>query len=300
MVLGVFVKTMTCRRGDRTYTYLSLVEAARIDGRATHRTLLRLCEATALRDSDQLDRIIAALPDHADGTWLNTAELDARAAPGFGAIAAVRAVFERLGLDEHFEQIGGRRRSGRLSDTVFVMVAYRLLAPASKRRTIIEWVDGDVELPAGVEAPSLAQNFNNKRDNLGMRDGRSDCGPSGRAARPIQRGIGARPGRDGAALLRCGPPTGAPTDPWLSDEKSPYGFRVMWQVCRVVGRRMTSSSPHAAILHEVRLRGGRRLNEECGMTSTASDQASGRQRMNVIMPGRHVARQSEDKERCDE
>jgi transposase len=44
-----------------------------------------------------------------------------------------------------------------LADTVFVMVANRLLAPASKRRTILEWLDGDVEVPAGVMAPSLAQ-----------------------------------------------------------------------------------------------------------------------------------------------
>ncbi len=157
MIRVVYVKKTIRRRGNKTYTYLSLVEAARVDGRVTHRTLLRLGEATALRESGQLDRIIAALQDHADGTWLNAAELDAQAAPGFGAIAAVRAVFERLGLDEHFDQVGGRRRSGRLSDTVFVMVANRLLAPASKRRTVIEWVDGDVELPAGVSAPSIDQ-----------------------------------------------------------------------------------------------------------------------------------------------
>ena len=153
----MFVKKTTRRRGDRTYTYLSLVEAARVEGRVKHNTLLRLGEITALRESGQLDRIIGALQAHADGTWLNAAELNADAAPGFGAIAAVRAVFERLGLDEHFDDVGGRRRSGRLSDTVFVMVANRLLAPASKRRTVIEWVDGDVELPAGVSAPSLDQ-----------------------------------------------------------------------------------------------------------------------------------------------
>ena len=44
-----------------TYTYLSLVESARIEGRVTHRTLLRLGEISTLRDSGQLGRIIAAL-----------------------------------------------------------------------------------------------------------------------------------------------------------------------------------------------------------------------------------------------
>ena len=37
------------------------------------------------------------------------------------------------------------------------MVANRLLSPSSKRRTVIEWLNGDVELPAGVVAPSLHQ-----------------------------------------------------------------------------------------------------------------------------------------------
>ena len=145
------------KRGEKTYTYVSLVKAARIEGRVTHRTLLRLGEISALRESGQLDRIIAALQAHADDTWLNIADLDADAAPGFGAIAAVHAVFVRLGLDEHFGRVRGHRTSANLADTVFVMVANRLLAPASKRRTVIEWVDGDIELPAGVGAPSLDQ-----------------------------------------------------------------------------------------------------------------------------------------------
>jgi hypothetical protein len=151
------VKTTVRRRGDKAYTYLSLVEAVRVNGRGTHRTLLRLGEVSELRDSGQLDRIIAALQNHADGTWLQADELAADAAPGFGAIAAIHQLFCRLGLDTHFEQLGARRQATHLADTVFVMVANRLLSPASKRRTIIEWLDGDVELPAGVTAPSLAQ-----------------------------------------------------------------------------------------------------------------------------------------------
>jgi transposase len=153
----MFVKTTVRRRGDKTYRYLALVEAVRVNGRGTHRTLLRLGEVSELRDSGQLDRIIAALQNHADGTWLQTDGLAADAAPGFGAIAAINHVFRRLGLDEHYEHLGGRRGAASLADTVFVMVANRLLSPSSKRRTIIEWVDADVELPAGMTAPSLDQ-----------------------------------------------------------------------------------------------------------------------------------------------
>lgn len=157
MVAGVFVKTTVRRRGDKVYTYLSLVEAVRVDGRGTHRTLLRLGEVSELRESGQLDRIIGALQAHADGTWLQATDLAADGAPGFGAVAAVHAVFTRLGLDAHYATIGARRRAVGLADTVFVMVANRLVSPWSKRRTITEWVDGDVELPAGVMGPSLAQ-----------------------------------------------------------------------------------------------------------------------------------------------
>jgi hypothetical protein len=153
----MFVKTTRRKRGDRTYTYLSLVEAVRVNGRGTHRTLLRLGEVSELRDTGQLDRIIAALQNHADGTWLHADELAGDAAPGFGAIAAIHHLFGGLGLDEHYEQLGDGRTSTSLADTVLVMVANRLLSPSSKRRTVIEWVNGDVELPAGVTAPSLDQ-----------------------------------------------------------------------------------------------------------------------------------------------
>ena len=157
MLCGVFVKTTVRRRGDKAYTYLSLVEAVRVDGRGTHRTLFRLGEVSELRESGQLDRIIAALQAHADGTWVHASELAAEGAPGFGAVAAVHAVFRQLGLDEHYTRVGSRRRAEHLGDTVFVMVANRLVSPWSKRRTVTEWIDGDVALPAGVSAPSLDQ-----------------------------------------------------------------------------------------------------------------------------------------------
>jgi hypothetical protein len=70
-----------------TYTYLSLVEAVREGGKNTHRTLLRLGEVSELRDSGQLDRIIAALSSHASGTWLEASTVSCDEAPGFGAMA---------------------------------------------------------------------------------------------------------------------------------------------------------------------------------------------------------------------
>jgi hypothetical protein len=148
----MFVKTTVRKRGDKAYTYLSLVESVRVEGKMTHNTLLRLGEVSELRETGQLDRIIAALRAHAEGEWVQAAELDAESAPGYGAMAAARAYFCRLGLDEFFAEAG---RAEHLPDAVFVMTANRLLRPWSKRRTILEWLGEDVSLPDDVTAPAL-------------------------------------------------------------------------------------------------------------------------------------------------
>ena len=136
----MFVKTTVRRRGDKAYTYLSLVESVRVGGKMTHNTLLRLGEAGELRRTKQLDRIIAVLRHHAEGSWVNGDELSAAGAPGFGAMAAVKTYFERLGLFSFFAQLGDRRNAEQLEDALFVMTANRLVRPWSKRRTVLEWL----------------------------------------------------------------------------------------------------------------------------------------------------------------
>lgn len=158
LIVGfVYVKVTKRRRGDVEYRYLQLVEAVRTGSKVTQRTLLRLGEVSELRESGQLDRIIAALQHHAADTWLPASDLVADGAPGFGAIAAVHGVFRSLGLDGLFGEIGDARQSTMLADSVFVMLANRLISPWSKRRTITEWLDDDVALPDGMQVPSLAQ-----------------------------------------------------------------------------------------------------------------------------------------------
>lgn len=152
----VFVKKTVRKRGDKAYTYLSLVESVRVDGRMTHTTLLRLGEVGELRNSGQIDRIIAALRSHAEGSWVNGDELSAAGAPGFGAMACVHAYFRRLDLESFFASLGDKRGSVHLADVIYVMTANRLVRPWSKRRTVLEWMD-DVALPDGVAPPSLDQ-----------------------------------------------------------------------------------------------------------------------------------------------
>jgi hypothetical protein len=152
----VFVKTTRVRRGNKTYEYLSLVEAVRDGGKVGHRVLFRLGEAEALRSSGELDRIITALRAHAEDGLVAVDELAADAAPAVGAVAAVAAQWRRLGLDTWFATVGTERGADVLEHAVLAMVANRLAAPCSKRR-LPEWVDTDVVMPAGFVAPSLEQ-----------------------------------------------------------------------------------------------------------------------------------------------
>ncbi len=151
---GVFVKTSTVRRGKRRYEYLALAGAFRDEaGRTRHPTVLRLGEASGLRATGELDRIVAALRRHVevDDDAVAARDLEAMGAPALGGVAAVAAYWERLGLGGHF---GG----GPAAEAVFAMVANRLVAPSSKRR-VPEWASSDVVMPPWFTAPPLQRYY---------------------------------------------------------------------------------------------------------------------------------------------
>jgi len=148
----VYVKTTRVRRGNRTYEYLSLVQAVRDGGRVRHDVVARLGEVSALRASGELDRIVAALASHAARTWCPDSAIEAEAARSAGAVAAVAAYWARLGLDRHFAAMAGGHDAP-IADAVFAMVANRLCAPRSKR-ALPEWVNADVVMPAGFRTPA--------------------------------------------------------------------------------------------------------------------------------------------------
>ena len=146
------------KRDNKSYEYLSLVEAVRDGDRTGHRVLFRLGEASVLRASGELDRIVAALSAHAEGHRLAIEDLAAEAAPSVGAVAAVWSQWQRLGLDGWFARVGDERGAEVLEHAVFAMVANRLVAPCSKRR-LPEWTEVDVVMPAGWQAPSPDQYY---------------------------------------------------------------------------------------------------------------------------------------------
>ena len=111
-----------------------------------------------MRESGQLERIVAALERHLGRERVDVGALAAEGAPGVGAVAAVWAVWQRLGLDGWFTQVGAARGAKALEHAVFAMVANRLVAPCSKRR-LVEWTACDVVMPDGWSAPSLDQTY---------------------------------------------------------------------------------------------------------------------------------------------
>ena len=140
------------------YEYLSLVESVRDGPKVGHRTLLRLGEVTALRESGQLERIVAALEAHLRRERVDVGAVCAEGVPAVGAVAAAAAVWGRLGLDGWFAAVGAQRGAVALEHAVFAMVANRLVAPCSKRR-LAEWATEDVVMPEGWAAPSLDQYY---------------------------------------------------------------------------------------------------------------------------------------------
>jgi transposase len=157
---GMFLKTTRVQRGNRTYEYLSLVESFRgDDGKKRHNTLFRLGEASALRETGELDRIIAALQAHAEGRYVDVDELEFDQAPMVGTMAAVRHLWDDLGLQQLFETIAVEAgMSWSLADAVFAMLAGRLVDPASKRRTH-RWIVDDVIAPDSFSFPTLEQYY---------------------------------------------------------------------------------------------------------------------------------------------
>jgi transposase len=155
----MFLKTKRVRRANRTYEYLTLVESVRVDGKNTHRTLFRLGEATALRETGELDRIIGALQAHAERRYVDVGELEVDQAPMIGTMAAVRTLWDELGLEGLFETIAAEAAlSWKLADAVFAMLAGRLIDPASKRRTH-RWIVDDVVAPDSFSFPTLEQYY---------------------------------------------------------------------------------------------------------------------------------------------
>ena len=130
---------------------MTLVEAVREGSRVRHEVIARLGEATALRESGELDRIINALAEHARRQVPDAFTVESSLSAG--VVRVVDAYWRRLGLDTHFtDAAAAAGRQFPVADAVFAMLANRLATPCSKR-AIPEWADADVAMPAWWTRP---------------------------------------------------------------------------------------------------------------------------------------------------
>jgi len=120
----MFLKETTVRRGERSYTYVQLVEGYRdTRGRVRQRVVANLGRREKLKASGELDRLAAAftrLDPPPDGTRRRC-----------GPLALVARYLERLGLAEAVDRAAPARGRAQLShgEVIAALVANRLTDP---------------------------------------------------------------------------------------------------------------------------------------------------------------------------
>src|SRR6266511_1331691 len=129
----MYLRTVKVRSSNGTLNeYIRVVEAYRHDGKVKQRTVADLGRKDLLAQIlPKLQRLLGGN----DGSPTPTAEtpdpeiLDAST---WGPVLVVRALFDQLGLWSVLDQNLGRAKGVPFADRAFVLVANRLIAPASE------------------------------------------------------------------------------------------------------------------------------------------------------------------------
>jgi transposase len=139
----MYLRTVKVRSSNGTVNeYVRVVEAYRHDGKVKQRTVADLGRNDRL--AQILPKLQRLLGGH-DGSPTSTAETPDRAildASTWGPILVVRALFDQLGLWSILDQNLGRAKGVPFADRVFVLVANRLIAPASEHG-LAGWLETD-------------------------------------------------------------------------------------------------------------------------------------------------------------
>src|SRR5712691_8530870 len=128
--------------------YVRVVEAFRQDGKVKQRTIAELGRKDVLTALlPQLQRILAGQPPAASeppsGNEPAPGEIDVLHAATWGPVLVVRALFEQLGLWQIFDELLGKAKEGpSYTDRAFVLLANRLIRPASEHG-LARWLETD-------------------------------------------------------------------------------------------------------------------------------------------------------------
>jgi transposase len=121
--------------------YVRVVESFRQDGKVKQRTIADLGRKDLLTALlPQLQRLLGGQPRLADQA---DPDPDILEAATWGPILVVRALFERLGLWDVFDQLLGSAKKGvTFADRAFVLLANRLIQPSSEHG-LARWLETD-------------------------------------------------------------------------------------------------------------------------------------------------------------
>jgi transposase len=120
--------------------YVRIVEAYRDGGAPKQRTIADLGRKDLLQEIlPKLQRLLRGETDPEQGSDLDSNDVDAST---WGPVLVVRALFEQLGLWAILDQKLGHAKDVPFADRAFVLVANRLIAPASEHG-LAGWLETD-------------------------------------------------------------------------------------------------------------------------------------------------------------
>src|SRR6516162_9982657 len=137
----MYLRTVKVRSSSGTLNeYVRVVEAYREDGKVKQRTIADLGRKDLLAQVfPKLRRLLSEDSDPQDVSSSDPQGLDAST---WGPVLAIRTLFEQIGLWDILDRHLGRAKGVSFSDRAFVLIANRLIRPASEHG-LAGWLETD-------------------------------------------------------------------------------------------------------------------------------------------------------------
>jgi transposase len=137
----MYLRTIKVRSSNGTvHEYVRIVEAHRLNGKVRQRTVAELGRKDLLTELfPKLQRLLGQAPATETGP---SQELDILDASTWGPVLAVRTLFDQLGLGTILDSQLGRAKGVTFADRAFVLIANRLIRPASEHG-LATWLETD-------------------------------------------------------------------------------------------------------------------------------------------------------------
>jgi hypothetical protein len=137
----MYLRTVKVRSSNGTVNeYVRAVESYREDGKVKQRTIADLGRKDLL--AKVFPKLRQLLDGDSDTQTLTSSDPQILDASTWGPVLAVRALFEQLGLWSILETHLGKAKGVPFADRAFVLIANRLIHPASEHR-LAGWLETD-------------------------------------------------------------------------------------------------------------------------------------------------------------